>query len=108
MDKISLEDQEKFIKSKGWSTWYNPRYWVHPKTISDESRQDYTNYGMDLNSAYCFEKLNLPKFEPHFMGFPILSQQKQGLENKKKIQRLLKILEKEQKKVQPPAGVEEG
>jgi hypothetical protein len=91
---ISLKQQEKYIKSKGWSTWYNPKYWVNPKTVVDEKRQDYTNYGMSLNSAYCFEKLNLPKFLP--FPFPILSQQSQALKNKTKIQKLLKTLEKEE------------
>jgi len=92
MKLISLKEQENYIKSKGWSTWYNEKYWVHPKTIVDDNRQDYTNYGMDLNSAYCFEKLNLPKFQP--CSFAILSQQKQGFENKDKIIKLLKRLEK--------------
>lgn len=89
---ISLKIQEKYITSKGWSTWYNPKYWVNPKTIKDSSCQDYTAYGMDLNSAYCFEKLRLPKFIPCFL--PLFSQQSQGLANKKKIQKLLKLLEK--------------
>jgi hypothetical protein len=89
---ISLQEQEKYIKSKSWSTWYNQKYWVHPKTVEDKSCQDYTNYGMDLNSAYCFEKLKLPKFKPCFL--PLLSQQNQGLENKNKILKLLKKLEK--------------
>jgi len=92
MKLISLTKQEAFIKSKGWSQWYNVRYWVNPKTVADERSQDYTNYGMDLNSAYCFEKLNLPKFQP--FPFPRMSQNEQGLENKKKIQELLKKLEK--------------
>jgi hypothetical protein len=89
---ISLKTQEKFIKSKGWSTWYNPNYWVHEKTVVEPNKQDYTDYGMDLNSAYCFEKLKLPRFMPCFL--PLLSQQSQGLANKKRIQKLLKHLEK--------------
>lgn len=92
---ISLKEQEKYVISKGWSTWYNKNYWVNPKTIVNPKSQDYTNYGMDLNSAYCFEKLKLPKFIPCFL--PILSQQSQGLANKKKIQKLLKQLEKSRK-----------
>lgn len=89
---ISLKEQERYVKSKGWSTWYNPKYWVNPKTIVDPKCQDFTSYGMDLNSAYCFEKLKLPKFEPCFI--PILSQQNQGLENQEKIEKLLLKLEK--------------
>lgn len=92
MKKITLKEQEDFIKLRGWSTWYNEKYWVHPKVITDEKCQDYTNYGMDLNSAYCFEKLALPKFLP--FPLPIMSQQMQGLENKTKIQKLLNKLEK--------------
>lgn len=88
---ITLKAQEKFVKSKGWSTWYNPKYWVHPKTIEDGHYQNYTCYGMDLNSAYCFEKLNLPAFKPHM--FPIISQKQQMIENKKRIQKLLITLE---------------
>lgn len=89
---ITLKEQEKYIKSKGWGTWYNPNYWVNPETVSDHKCQDYTSYGMDLNSAYCFAKLNLPKFKPSF--FPIFSQEKHGLKNKSKIQKLLRTLEK--------------
>jgi len=95
MKLISLTEQEKYIRSKGWTTWYNEKYWVHSKTVKDQSVQDFTNYGMDLNSAYCFEKLKLPPFEPALFGFGCYqSQQKQGLENKNKIQQLLKKLEK--------------
>ena len=91
---ISLKEQEKFISSKGWYTWYNPKYWVNEKTVEDPKSQDFTYYGMDLNSAYCFEKLNLPKFQPNFL--PRISQNQQGLENKDRIQKLLKTLEKSQ------------
>ena len=92
---ISLKEQEKYIISKGWFTYYNPKYWVHEKTVAEPAKQDYTDYGMDLNSAYCFEKLNLPKFQ--FWGIPRMSQNQQGLENIKKIKKLLKQLEKELK-----------
>ena len=46
---------EIFLKSRGWSTWYNDNYWIHPKTVSDPEKQDYTNYGMDLQSAFITE-----------------------------------------------------
>ena len=91
---ITLKEQSKFISKRGWYQWYNILYWVNPKTVEDPTQQDYTNYGMDLNSAYCFEKLNLPKFKPGFLGLPILSMQAQGLDNKQKIEYLLKKLEK--------------
>ena len=88
---IDLNKQENYIKSKGWSTWYNEKYWVHPKTVEDSAKQDFTLYGMDLNSAYCFEKLSLPKFQ--CSPLPRLSMNLQGMENKKRIQALLKKLE---------------
>jgi hypothetical protein len=89
---ISLIEQEAYIKKYGWSTWYNPKYWVNPKIIQDPKTQDYTNYGMDLNSAYCFEKLNLPKLIPCFM--PRISQIQHAIENKNAIEKLLRKLEK--------------
>lgn len=57
------EEKEKFLRKKGWSTWYNDNYWVHEKTIADPSRQDHTNYGMSLEEAYNFEVNNEPPFE---------------------------------------------
>lgn len=89
---ISLKEQEKFIKSKGWGTYYDPKYWVHPKVVEDSKRQDYTNYGMDINSAYCFEKLDLPKFE--FSIIPRISQLAQRLVSFEQIIKLLDTLEK--------------
>lgn len=89
---ISLKEQEHYVKSKGWSTWYHSNYWVHTKTIVDPNCQDYTSYGLSLNSAYCFEKLNLPPFRPG--PFPSVNQQIQALENKDKILEFFKTLEK--------------
>ena len=88
---ISLKIQEEYVISKGWSTWYNKGYWVNPKTISDNKSQNYTDYGMDLNSAYCFEKLKLPPFKCSLM--PRMSQIQQGLDNIVRIKKLLKQLE---------------
>lgn len=62
---------EKFLKRRGWSTWYDNAYWVHEKIV-DSNNMDYTNYGMDLQSAFIFEVENLPKFKP--MGLPIISK----------------------------------
>lgn len=91
-NSISLKEQAKYIQSKGWRTWYNPNYWVHEKTVEDSSKMDYTNYGMDLNSAYCFEKLKLPKFK--FSIFALISMRQQGIKNMKQICKLLQKLEK--------------
>jgi hypothetical protein len=52
---MTKEEKIEFLKSKGWSTWYHEDYWVHEKTVVDPTRQDYTNYGMDLYSAYEYE-----------------------------------------------------
>lgn len=49
-------DKIEFLKSKGWHTYYNENYWVHPKTVQDKRIQDYTNYGMSLEQAYDFEQ----------------------------------------------------
>lgn len=62
------EEKEKFLRSRGWETWYNPNYWVHPKTIVDKSRQDYTNYGMSLNDAMKFETEKLEPFNGQLLG----------------------------------------
>ena len=61
---MNKEDKEKFLKDNGWHTWYNEEYWVHQKTISDSSRQDYTNYGMSLDKAYEFETNKSLPFKP--------------------------------------------
>jgi len=42
---ISLKEQEECVISAGWATWYNPKYWVHTKTVKNPKCQDYTNYG---------------------------------------------------------------
>lgn len=44
--------------SKGWDTWYNDDYWVHPKTVADPTRQDYTYYGMSFEKAVEWEREN--------------------------------------------------
>jgi hypothetical protein len=41
--------------ARGWDTWYNPNYWVHPKTVADPTRQDFTYYGMSFEDAVKFE-----------------------------------------------------
>ena len=80
--------KEDFLKSKGWSTWYNEKYWVNPKLVSDPRKQEYTNYGMDLESAYFHEINDLGKFEPTFL--PEMSMIKKAIENKEKIKKHFK------------------
>jgi hypothetical protein len=63
---------EKFLRKKGWHTYYNELYWVHPKLIQDNSTQDYTNYGMTIDSAFVYEVENLSSFP--CCGIPSLSQ----------------------------------
>jgi len=46
-------DKRELLKSKGWSTWYNENYWVHPQFASPSV--DYTTRGMNTNEAYDFE-----------------------------------------------------
>lgn len=55
MDKSEIDKKKKFLEERGWGTWYSNNYWVHPKTVEDRSRQDYTDYGMSLDGAYQFE-----------------------------------------------------
>jgi hypothetical protein len=62
----------KWLKKRGWNTWYNKDYWVNPKCVADSTQQDYTNYGMDVASAFIHEVENLPPFQP--MGAPELSK----------------------------------
>lgn len=42
-----------FLRSKGWDTWYNNNYWVHPKIAPKGA--DYTYYGWDTDRAYNYE-----------------------------------------------------
>jgi hypothetical protein len=45
-----------YLRRRGWATWYNENYWVHPKTVQDPKVQDFTNYGLDLEAAIAFER----------------------------------------------------
>lgn len=86
---ITKQEQHDLLISRGWGTWYNPNNWVHRKTVANPKQQDHTNYGMDLNSAYCFEMLNLPPFKVGGLS----SMVQQGLENRQRIESLLATLE---------------
>lgn len=70
--KLQAEKNEKeeikFLESKGWHTWYNDDYWVHPKTVADRSRQDYTNYGMSRSEAVAFEKEGRRPFQTSLLA----------------------------------------
>lgn len=61
--------EEKFLIENGWHTWYNEDYWVHPKVISDPTRQDYTNYGMPRSDAIIFEKEKGKPIQGSLFGF---------------------------------------
>ena len=52
------------LRQAGWDTWHHPNYWVHPKTITDENIQDYTNYGMTAAEAWEYEQQDKPPFRP--------------------------------------------
>lgn len=57
------------LVSAGWSQWYHPDCWIHPKTVKDPATQDYTKYGMTLDEAYRYETEG---GEP--MGLPLIDQ----------------------------------
>lgn len=69
---MSERDDAAWLKARGWSTYYNPNYWVHPKTVADPSQQDYTNYGMTAEDALAYERIGCPPHQP--MGLPGLSR----------------------------------
>lgn len=62
------EEKREFVKAHGWETYYNPAYWVHPKTVSNPRIQDYTNYGMSLDDAVVYEQKSLPPIKSY--GLP--------------------------------------
>jgi len=74
---------EKYLRSKGWFTWYNEAYWCNEKTIENEKEQDCTDYGMDMESALIFELQDLPKFQ-HY-GCPQYSMRTQYFQNMEQI-----------------------
>jgi len=67
-----------FLKDRGWSQYYSDKYWVNSKTVKDPSRQDYTDYGMDLISAFIHEVENLGPFDCY--GMPEIGQSQKGYE----------------------------
>jgi hypothetical protein len=83
-----MTDSEKkeFLKSRGWSTWYNENYWVNPAVVVDKKRQDHTNYGMDLESAYFHEINELGPFDVPLGGIPRMSMVAKGMKHIDKIE----------------------
>ena len=77
---MTLEEKQEFLKSKGWSTWYNPKYWVHPEMVEDPASMDYTNYGMNIDDAIRYEKIGKPKFK--LFPIPVMSQLDMALRTK--------------------------
>lgn len=64
VEELSRTEKHDFLNSQGWYMYYNPNYYVHPKTIKDKSIQDFTNYGMPVDDAYIYEIENMPPFDP--------------------------------------------
>lgn len=62
---MTNEEKEAWLSERGWSTWYNPKYWVHSDCVEDPSSMDYTNYGFNIDDAIAYEKLGRPKFKFH-------------------------------------------
>lgn len=50
MNKI---DQQKYLKEKGWYTYYHPEYWCH-EMFSSPSK-DPTNWGKSLHDAFQYQ-----------------------------------------------------
>ena len=61
---VSPEEKAEVLTEAGWSTWYNPNYWVHTKTVADPNVQDHTDYGLPLDSAFEFEIWDASPFDP--------------------------------------------
>lgn len=87
-----MKDSEKkaFLTSRGWHTWYNKNYWVNKNLVADPKSQDYTNYGMDLKSAYFHEKNQLGPFEVPFCGNARMSMVAKGIKHIDEIEKHFK------------------
>lgn len=57
---LSKKKKIEFLVENGWSQWYHEDYWVNPSIVEDETRQDYTYYGLTLETAYKWQK-----YTPH-------------------------------------------
>ena len=62
----------KWLEDRGWSKWYNENYWVHPDSVQDPTRQNYTDYGFSLEEAVKYESIGKPKHK--YLGLPQLSK----------------------------------
>jgi hypothetical protein len=49
-------DATEFLTERGWATWYNPAYWVHPDTVTCQRCRDYTNWGVPMERAVEMER----------------------------------------------------
>lgn len=52
---------ETFLSLRGWFPWYHPNYWVHPETVTDATRFDYTSFGLSPERAYAWEQAGRPR-----------------------------------------------
>lgn len=69
---LSKKKKSEFLLENGWSQWYHDDYWVNPAIVADETRQDYTNYGLTLEAAYKWQTETPDKK----VGIPTLKEYK--------------------------------
>lgn len=69
---MTRDEKEKHLRDNGWRTWHSKDYWVHPDTVQDPTRQDFTDYGLNLETALRYEKIGRPKFN-YCGGIPVAS-----------------------------------
>jgi hypothetical protein len=73
-DCVRFESIAAFLSERGWHPWYNDNYWINKKCVTDNTRQDYTMYGLSLQDAYTYEVEKLPPVPVpryHFRGIAI-------------------------------------
>lgn len=52
-----MSAEETLLHHNNWEHWYGPKgYWVRPDTVSDPTRQDFTNYQLTTEQALEFQK----------------------------------------------------
>lgn len=69
---MTHDEKASWLRKRGWSTWYNEDYWVHPDAVENPKIQDHTDYGLTIDDAIQYECMGKPKFQP--MGLPALSK----------------------------------
>lgn len=51
------DDKRAYLERQGWSTWYNPNYWVHLRYGTPA--RDYTYFGLPLDEAVAAEQAHI-------------------------------------------------